>query len=99
MNITKQLNDSELLLTIEGSIDTLTAPELDKELSNSLEGITSLILDFTDVDYVSSAGLRVLLGVYKTMTTQGKFVIRHVNPDVMEVFKMTGFDKFLTFED
>ena len=95
MNIIKKQTGSELLFELEGSIDTTTAPELDKAISSSIKGVTSLIFDFKKVDYVSSAGLRVLLVAFKTMFNQGEMIIRHVNQNVMDVFTMTGFDNFL----
>ena len=98
MNINKKQNGSELLVELDGSIDTTTAPDLDQFLRENLGDIKSLILDFAKVDYVSSAGLRVLLVTYKTMATQGSMVLRNVNQDVMDVFTMTGFADILTIE-
>ena len=98
MNINKKQNGAELLFEIEGSIDSTTAPQLDKEINESLNGIASLILDFTKVDYISSAGLRVLLVAFRAMSKQGKMVIRHPNSNVMDIFSMTGFDNILTIE-
>ena len=98
MNIAKKLNGSELLYELEGSIDSTTAPQLDKEINESLNGIASLILDFTKVDYISSAGLRVLLAAFRAMSKQGKMVIRHPNSNVVDIFSMTGFDNILTIE-
>ena len=98
MNVTKKQNDSELLMEIEGGIDTTTAPELNDILNASLEGIDSLILDFSKVDYLSSAGLRVLLVTYKSMSQKGSMVIRNVNENVMDIFTMTGFNNILQIE-
>ena len=99
MNISKKLNGSELLFELEGSIDSTSAPELDKVINESIKDIESLILDFKNVDYISSAGLRVLLVAYKAMAKQGKMVVRHPNSNVMDIFSMTGFDNILTIED
>jgi len=99
MNINKKQNGSELLIELDGSLDTTTAPELDKVIRDSLNGITSLIFDFKKVDYVSSAGLRVLLVAYKIMTKQGNMVIRNVNQDIMDIFQITGFVDILTIEN
>ncbi|MCR5079410.1 MAG: STAS domain-containing protein [Bacilli bacterium] len=99
MNITKTKNGSELLLELDGNLDTSTAPDLNKVINESLFGITSLIIDLENVTYVSSAGLRVLLVAYKTMTKKGSMVVRHVNKDVMDIFSMTGFDSILTIEN
>lgn len=99
MNIVKKQNGSELLFELEGSIDSSTAPVLDQAINKSLDGITSLILDFEKVNYISSAGLRVLLVAYNTMAKQGTLVVRHPNSNVMDVFSMTGFDNILTIEN
>lgn len=98
MNAIKQQNGSELLLELEGGIDSTAAPELNQILDESLDGIESLILDFQKVDYISSAGLRVLLVTFKEMTKKGTMVIRNVNNNVMDVFAMTGFVNILTIE-
>lgn len=98
MNVVKKLNGSELFVEIEGNIDSTTAPELNDELDKSVKGITSLILDFKKVDYISSAGLRVLLVTYRTMAKQGNMIIRNANKNVMDIFTMTGFDNILTIE-
>lgn len=97
MEITKTRNDSNLDVTLSGRLDTTTSPELEKELED-LDGITALVFDFKDIDYVSSAGLRVLLNTQKRMNKQGTMVIRNVCDNVMEVFQMTGFTSVLTFE-
>ena len=99
MNVVKTQNGSELLMEIEGGIDTTTAPELNEILSDSLGNIDSLILDFKKVDYISSAGLRVLLVTFKEMSKKGGMVIRHVNDNVMDIFQMTGFVNILTIEN
>ena len=99
MNVVKTQNGSELLMEIEGGIDTTTAPELNEILSNSLDNIDSLILDFKKVDYISSAGLRVLLVTFKDMSKKGGMIIHHVNENVMDIFQMTGFVNILTIEN
>ena len=98
MTITKKQNGTELTISIVGSLDSTTHVELDKALEDSLKGITSLIIDFSGVDYVSSAGLRSILVAQKTMNAQGSMVIKNVNSDVMDIFTMTGFVNFLTIE-
>lgn len=98
MNINKNQNGSELLFELEGSIDSTTAPELDKAINDSIKGVETLILDFTKIDYISSAGLRVLLVAFKAMNKQGKMIIRHPNNNVMDIFSMTGFDNILVIE-
>lgn len=98
MIITKTHNESLLTLTLEGRLDTTTAPELEAELQSSLGDVTELILDFSKLVYLSSAGLRVILSAQKRMNAQGKMVIRHVNDTIMEVFEITGFVDILTIE-
>ena len=99
MKVNKKQNGSELLMEIEGGIDSITAPQLNDILNASINGITSLILDFKNVDYISSAGLRVLLVNYKAMTGKGNMIIRNVNKNVMDIFTMTGFVNILTIEN
>lgn len=98
MTIQKQQNGSQLTVHIVGRLDTITAPELEAELKASLAGIDQLSLDFAQLDYVSSAGLRVLLSAQKQMNQQGTMVVRHVNDAIMEVLEMTGFCDILTIE-
>ena len=98
MDIKKTKNDTTLTLAIHGRIDTTTAPQLEAELRSDIDGVTELYLDFTGVEYISSAGLRVLLSAQKLMSRQGKMVLSHVNESVMEVFEVTGFSDILTIE-
>ena len=98
MTIQKTLNGSTLNVVLEGRLDTTTAPQLEAELKSSMDGITELDLDFDRLEYLSSAGLRVLLVAQKVMNKQGKMVIRHVNETIHEVFEVTGFIDILTIE-
>ena len=98
MTINKTANDSALELALEGRLDTTTAPALEEELKASLEGVTELVLDFEKLEYISSAGLRVLLSAQKRMNKQGTMTIRKVCADIMEVFEITGFADILTVE-
>lgn len=98
MNIQQEKNGSSLTITLEGRLDTATAPQLEACLNASLDGVTCLALDFASLDYISSAGLRVLLSTQKRMNTQGKMVIRNVNDMINEVLEMTGFADILTIE-
>ena len=98
MTITKQQNGSTLNLALEGRLDTMTSPELEKELSASMSGAESLVLDFSKLDYISSAGLRVLLAAHKVMKDKGGMKVTHVNEIVQEVFDVTGFADILTIE-
>lgn len=99
MNIEKKLNGTELTISLEGRLDTTTAPALEAELKKSVSGITKLVLDFALLDYLSSAGLRVLLAAQKVMNRQGEMIIRHVNETIMEIFDVTGFIDILTIEN
>ncbi|MBR6050063.1 MAG: STAS domain-containing protein [Clostridia bacterium] len=98
MTITKTQNGSELTVVVAGRLDTMTAPELEKELNESLEGVTALTFDLIKLDYVSSAGLRVLLSAQKKMNKQGEMKLIHVNETIMEIFEVTGFSDILTIE-
>ena len=90
LNINKTIDEGKASYLLEGRLDTVTAPELEKELKASLDGISELTLDFEKLDYISSAGLRVLLSTQKVMTKQGKLKIVHVNETIMEIFEVTG---------
>lgn len=96
MTITKTAENGTLRIALEGRLDTNTAPQLEAELKTSLSGITELELDFSGLEYISSAGLRVLLAAQKTMSRQGKMTIQNVNETIMEVFEITGFVEILT---
>ena len=98
MNIIKATEGTTLNLALEGRLDTTTAPQLEAELKGSMDGITELNMDFEKLEYLSSAGLRVILAAQKTMNKQGKMVIRHVNETIREVFEVTGFIDILTME-
>lgn len=98
MNITKKLNGNQLCISLEGRLDTTTAPELEKALADSLEGVTELTLDMGALDYLSSAGLRILLAAQKRMNKQGSMKVINVNETIMEIFEVTGFADILTIE-
>ena len=98
MTIEKNLNGNTLTITLAGRLDTTTAPELEAEVKQNLEGIEKLILDFTALEYLSSAGLRVLLAAQKIMNKQGEMIIKNVNETVNEIFEVTGFSDILTIE-
>lgn len=95
MNIVKTEEGSTLSISLSGRLDTNTAPQLEAVLQ-SLEGVAELDLDFAALEYLSSAGLRVLLAAQKVMNRQGRMVVRHVNETIMEVFEVTGFVDILT---
>lgn len=98
MTIEKNLNSTELTVTIAGRLDTTTAPELEAALNDSFNGVTKLVLDFSELEYLSSAGLRVLLQAQKTMNKQGEMIVRHINETISEIFEVTGFSDVLTIE-
>ena len=98
MNIAKTVEDTRLTLLLSGRLDTSTAPALEATLQESLPGVTELYFDFKELDYISSAGLRILLSAQKTMSKQGSMVIRNVSEDIYEVFDITGFTDILTIE-
>ena len=99
MNITEKIEGASGTLLIEGRLDTTTAPALESKIKSMEGSIQNLILDFTSLEYVSSAGLRVLLGAQKYLNSiKGSMVIRNVNKDIMEVLELTGFVDILTIE-
>lgn len=98
MEIQKIQNANALTLALQGRLDTTTAPQLEETLQSSLDGVTELTLDFADLQYISSAGLRVILSAQKAMNKQGSMKLCHVNSTVMEVFEITGFADILTIE-
>ena len=98
MTINKTLSGTALTVAIEGRLDTTTAPKLEEELKASLEGIADLTMDLCTLEYISSAGLRVLLSAQKIMNRQGKLTIRNVKPEVMDIFEVTGFADILNIE-
>ena len=98
MTITKSVNGSALYIALEGRLDTTTAPDLEQELKASMPGATELTLDFSKLDYISSAGLRVLLNAHKTMSKKGGMKVTNANEMVREVFEVTGFADIMTIE-
>lgn len=99
MNIEKNYDGKELTLSVEGRIDTITSQELNKEIDDESGNFDSLIIDFTDLEYISSAGLRVLIATQKKLKADDiPFVITNVNNQVNNIFKMSGFDKILKIE-
>ena len=98
MTINKIPNGSELIISLEGRLDTTTAPQLDDELKTALNGVEKLEFDFSKLEYISSAGLRVLLSAQKVMNKQGSMVIKNVNEEIQEIFEVTGFVDILTIE-
>lgn len=99
MTINKTTEDGKTTIELEGRLDTTTAPDLEALLNDLLPQTKELVFDFKNLEYLSSAGLRILLNSQKVMTKQGKMVIRNVNETIMDVFDMTGFSSILTIED
>ena len=98
LNIEKKTNGTELTVALTGRLDTTTAPELERELKENLDGITVLVIDMAALEYISSAGLRVLLSAQKIMGRQGEMKVTHVSETIMEIFEVTGFSDILTIE-
>jgi anti-sigma B factor antagonist len=98
MNITMDKNGNSLKVALEGRLDTTTSPELESKLEGELNEITDLVFDFEKLEYLSSAGLRVLLAAQKIMNKQGKMVIRNANNTIKEIFEVTGFSNILVVE-
>ena len=98
LNIEKKNNGTELTVALAGRLDTTTAPELESALKASVDGVTTLVLDMEALDYISSAGLRVLLSAQKVMNRQGEMKVIHANESVMEIFEVTGFSDILNIE-
>lgn len=98
LNISNTKNGNDLTFTLVGRLDTITAPAFEKEIRQNLKGIENLVIDLKDLEYISSAGLRVLLSAQKVMNRQGEMVVRNVNDVVMDVFEVTGFSDILNIE-
>ena len=98
MNIIKNREEEKLTIGLEGRLDTNTAPQLEGELRSAINGVTDLVFDLKELEYISSAGLRVLLSAQKVMNRQGSMVLRNVKPEVKEIFEVTGFIDILTLE-
>jgi len=98
MEIKKVVNGDALTLELTGRLDTLTSPQVDEEINNSLDGIAHLVFDLTKVEYISSAGLRVILAAQKAMVKKGDMVVTGVSAEIMSLFEMTGFSDILTIK-
>ena len=98
LNINKKVENGRALVSPEGRLDTVTAPEMENAIKEILPGLTSLTIDLEKLDYISSAGLRVLLSAQKAMNSQGEMKLLNVNETIMEIFEVTGFSEILTIE-
>ena len=99
MNIAKNQNGDSLTIALEGRLDTTTSPQLENELATALDGISELLFDLEKLDYISSAGLRVLLAAQKKMAKHGEMEICNVKPEIMEIFEVTGFVDIMNFRE
>ncbi len=98
MTLQKIANGSQLTVEIEGRLDTSTAPEFESFINDNIAGVAELIIDMKNLDYISSAGLRVLLSAQKKMNAVGKMIVKNANETVKEIFEVTGFSDILTIE-
>ena len=98
MTINKTQENDKLTINIEGRLDTTTAPQLEAEIKNSLDNVKELVFDIKELEYISSAGLRVLLSAQKIMNKQGKMTVKGANEAVTEIFEVTGFVDILNIE-
>ena len=98
MNIQKTLSGTTLMVALEGRLDTTTAPKLEEKLRGSVDGVSRLVFDLAKLEYISSAGLRVLLAMQKLMNQQGEMVLQNVNEAVTETLEVTGFSDILSIE-
>ena len=98
LNINKTLAEKDLVITLEGRLDTMTAPDLESQLQEVITGVEHLTFDLEKLEYISSAGLRVLLSTQKIMNKQGDMVVKNVTEEVNEIFEVTGFSDILTIE-
>ncbi|MBO4360835.1 MAG: STAS domain-containing protein [Eubacteriaceae bacterium] len=99
MTINKTKDGEKLTIALEGRLDTTTSPQLEADLRSSVDGVTELVFDLEKLDYISSAGLRVLLSAQKVMNRQGDMIIRNVKPEIMDIFDVTGFVDILNIEE
>ena len=98
LNITKSQKEDKLNIALDGRLDTITAPDLEKEIKASIGGVSTLTFDFSKLEYISSAGLRVLLSAQKLMNRQGSMTVKNVNETIMEIFEVTGCADILSIE-
>ena len=98
LDIKKTMDGNELVIALKGRLDTLTSPQLEEELNGCIDDAEVLVFDFSELEYISSAGLRVLLSAQKTMNTKGSMSVRNVSDEIREIFDVTGFSDILTIE-
>lgn len=98
MTIDKKRDNEDLTIKVSGRLDTITAPELESSMKDEFNGLKNLVFDFSDLEYLSSAGLRIILSCQKTMNSQGSMVVKNINDTIREIFDITGFSSILTIE-
>ena len=98
MNIDSKKDGGSLAVKVSGRLDTMKAPELEEFLNQSLEDVTELTVDLSELEYISSSGLRALLGAQQTMENQGSMIVKNIPQPIMEILEVTGFTAFLTIE-
>jgi len=98
LNLNKTVEGTKVKFDLEGRLDTITSPELEEAIQESVTDATELVLDFEKLEYISSSGLRVLLAAQKIMSKQGSMVVTNVNETIQEIFEVTGFSDILTIE-
>lgn len=98
LDINKTPNGSEMVIALKGRLDTLTAPQLEEELNSATKDASDLVFDFSELEYISSAGLRVLLSAQKIMNSKGSMTVKNVSDEIREIFDVTGFSDILTIE-
>ena len=98
LNINKTIDGAKAVYALEGRLDTVTSPDLEEALKETIENVEELVLDFGNLEYISSAGLRVLLAAHKVVTKNGQMKLTNVNSTIMEIFDVTGFSDILTIE-
>lgn len=99
MTISKIAEEDKLTIALEGRLDTTTAPDLEAFSKENLDGVENLVLDFDKLEYISSAGLRVVLSLQKEMNKKGQMTVANVSSEIMEIFEITGFSDILTIEN
>lgn len=99
LDITKEQDGGNLTMNLAGRLDTTTAPQLESQMKSSLNNVTNLVMNFEKLEYVSSAGLRVILSAQKVMNRQGEMVIKGVSDEIMDIFEVTGFIDILNIEE
>ena len=98
LDINKAINGNECVISLKGRLDTLTAPQLEEELNACIDSAENLVFDFSELEYISSAGLRVLLSAQKTKNAGGSMTVKNVSEEIREIFDVTGFSDILTIE-